>query len=284
MKALFKFVATTAMAVATLANTSCSNSYKGKVELKNNVDSVSYALGISCGGNLKQMMARVPFTGVDSLAIVNAVVSGNVHPDFISEIKAQLLGNDAELNETAFRHGFTHRFIYDDKAQIADNDIQILFQMRQAEIRVKRDAERAAMAGKNLEAGKAFLAENAKKEGVVVLESGLQYKVLASGNGATPKVNAKTGASDKVKCNYEGRTIEGEVFDSSYERNQPATFPLTGVIPGWTEILQLMKEGDKWQVYIPAELAYGERGAGEKIGPNAALIFDIELLEVIKAQ
>lgn len=122
--------------------------------------------------------------------------------------------------------------------------------------------------------GEAFLAENAKKEGVVTLPSGLQYKVLNAGTGATPK------ASDSVECHYEGRLIDGSVFDSSYQRGETATFGVTQVIAGWVEALQLMKEGDKWQLYIPYNLAYGERGAGAQIPPYATLIFDVELVKV----
>ena len=122
--------------------------------------------------------------------------------------------------------------------------------------------------------GEAFLAQNAKNEGVVTLPSGLQYKVLVSGNGATPK------ASDSVECHYEGRLISGTVFDSSYQRGETATFGVTQVIAGWVEALQLMKEGDKWQLYIPYNLAYGERGAGAQIPPFATLIFDVELIKV----
>ena len=122
--------------------------------------------------------------------------------------------------------------------------------------------------------GEAFLAENAKQEGVVTLPSGLQYKVLVSGNGASPK------ATDTVECHYEGRLINGAIFDSSYQRGETATFGVHQVIPGWVEALQLMKEGDKWQLFIPYNLAYGERGAGAQIPPFATLIFDVELIKV----
>ncbi len=124
------------------------------------------------------------------------------------------------------------------------------------------------------EEGAKFLAENARKEGVVTLPSGLQYKVLNAGTGATPK------ASDSVECHYEGRLIDGSVFDSSYQRGETATFGVTQVIAGWVEALQLMKEGDKWQLYIPYNLAYGERGAGAQIPPYATLVFDVELIKV----
>ncbi len=125
------------------------------------------------------------------------------------------------------------------------------------------------------EAGEAFLADNATKEGVVVLPSGLQYLVLEEGNGKKP------AATDQVKCHYEGRLIDGTVFDSSYRRGEPATFPLNGVIAGWTEGLQLMGEGAKYRLFIPYNMAYGTRGAGASIPPYAALVFDVELIEVL---
>lgn len=125
------------------------------------------------------------------------------------------------------------------------------------------------------EAGEKFLAENKTREGVVTLESGLQYKILNEGSGAKPTAN------DTVKCHYEGRLINGQIFDSSIRRGEPAEFPVGGVIAGWVEALQLMPVGSKWQLYIPSELAYGQHGAGAAIGPNETLIFDVELLEII---
>lgn len=125
------------------------------------------------------------------------------------------------------------------------------------------------------EAGKKFLAENAKKEGVTVTASGLQYIVLTEGSGRKPS------ATDNVKCHYEGRLTDGTVFDSSYRRGEPAVFPLNGVIAGWTEGVQLMGEGAKFRFFIPYNLAYGERGAGGSIPPYAALVFDVELIEVM---
>lgn len=126
------------------------------------------------------------------------------------------------------------------------------------------------------EKGENFLAENSKKEGVTVLPSGLQYKVLREGGGNRPQ------ATDRVKCHYEGKLTDGQVFDSSYRRGEPAVFPLNGVIAGWTEGLQLMQEGAKYRFFIPCHLAYGEQGAGQSIPPFAALVFDVELLEVLK--
>ena len=124
------------------------------------------------------------------------------------------------------------------------------------------------------EKGEAFLAENAKKEGVKTLPSGLQYKVVKEGTGKQPS------KSDTVSVHYKGTLIDGREFDSSYKRGEPAEFPVSGVIKGWTEILQLMKEGAKYQVFIPWQLAYGERGAGDLIGPHETLVFDVELLKV----
>lgn len=125
------------------------------------------------------------------------------------------------------------------------------------------------------EAGEKYLAENKKREGVVALPSGLQYKILKEGNGPKPT------ADDTVKCHYEGRLINGQVFDSSIKRGEPAEFPVGGVIAGWVEALQLMPVGSKWQLYIPSELAYGAHGAGQAIGPNETLIFDVELLAIV---
>ncbi len=124
-------------------------------------------------------------------------------------------------------------------------------------------------------AGEKFLTENKTKEGVITRSSGLQYKILKSGNGPKPQI------SDTVKCHYEGRLINGQVFDSSIRRGQPAEFPVSGVIAGWVEALQLMPVGSKWQLYIPSGLAYGTHGAGQSIGPNETLIFDVELLAIV---
>lgn len=125
------------------------------------------------------------------------------------------------------------------------------------------------------EEGEEFLAENAKKEGVVVLPSGLQYTVITEGTGKKPL------ATDRVKCHYEGTLTNGAVFDSSYRRGEPAVFPLNGVIAGWTEGVQLMSEGSKYRFFIPYHLAYGENGAGQAIPPYAALVFDVELIEIL---
>ncbi|MDF1587971.1 MAG: FKBP-type peptidyl-prolyl cis-trans isomerase [Gammaproteobacteria bacterium] len=142
------------------------------------------------------------------------------------------------------------------------------------EFQQKKAKEMADEMNKKQAQAKAYLDENAKKEGVITTASGLQYTILTEGDGATPT------AKDKVIAHYKGTLLDGTVFDSSYDRGEPATFPVTGVIQGWQEALQMMKEGAKWQVVVPANLAYGPRGAGQLIGPNETLIFDIELIAI----
>ena len=143
---------------------------------------------------------------------------------------------------------------------------------------VRRFFEKAgeAEAQRNLEEGNAFLEANKEREEVKVTESGLQYEVLEEGTGKSPE------ADDRVKVHYHGTLIDGTVFDSSVERGEPATFGVSQVIPGWTEALQMMKVGGKWKIYLPSLIAYGERGAGQNIGPNQTLIFEVELLEIVE--
>lgn len=144
----------------------------------------------------------------------------------------------------------------------------------QKDLQAKMQEKAKVQAVKNKKEGEEFLAKNRGKEGVKTLPDGLQYKVITEGKGKTPS------ATDTVTVNYRGTLIDGTEFDSSYKRGEPATFPVNGVIRGWTEALQLMKEGSKWQLFIPPSLAYGERGAGSAIGPNATLIFEVELIKV----
>ncbi len=155
--------------------------------------------------------------------------------------------------------------------RIPGAEINEAFQVIQQQIEADRKEQAKQFAGE----GEAFLAENAKREGVVVLDSGLQYEVVTEGTGDTPT------AQSVVSTHYRGTLINGQQFDSSYDRGQPAEFPVGGVIAGWTEALQRMKVGAKWKLYIPYHLAYGEAGAGGDIGPYQALIFDIELLDIV---
>ena len=174
--------------------------------------------------------------------------------DFAQAIKDVMAGGKTQLD-----------------AQEAQMIVQEFFQKQEE----KQRATAAERHKAQKEQGEKYLAENGKKDGVVTLPSGLQYQVLREGNGRKPK------ATDQVKCHYEGMLVDGTLFDSSIQRGQPATFPLNGVIAGWTEGLQLMQEGAKYRFFIPYHLGYGERGAGGSIPPFSALVFDVELIEVI---
>lgn len=202
------------------------------------MDKLSYALGLGIGQQLKQMGLK------DTLKI----------EDFAASITDVLQGNELKVNN-----------------QEAQQIVNTFFQkMEEEQNKAKAQAGIAAKAE-----GEKFLAENAKKDGVKVTKSGLQYEVLTEGTGKQPK------ATDTVRCHYEGRLLDGTVFDSSYKRNEPADFGLQQVIAGWTEGVQLMAEGAKFRFYIPYMLAYGEGGAGAMIPPFSTLIFDVELIKVL---
>lgn len=202
------------------------------------MDKLSYALGMSMGYNFKG-------TGIKTL---NSA-------DFAAGVASVYDGVKPEMT-------------FDEAKRIVNEYF--------AKLEAEMQAEAAKQGEVNRKNGEAFLTENAKREGIKVTESGLQYEVLESGKGDSPK------ASDNVEVHYTGKLIDGTVFDSSVERGVPASFGVTQVIPGWVEALQLMHEGDKWRLYIPSDLAYGPNGAGGVIGPNMTLIFDVELLRVIK--
>lgn len=202
------------------------------------MDKLSYALGLGIGQQLKQMGLK------NELKV----------EDFAQSITDVLQGNELKVSN-----------------QDAQKIVNEFFETQEA----KLQAERMEAGKSQLEEGKAFLAENETKEGVVTTKSGLQYEVLKEGTGKHPN------ATDKVQCHYEGRLLDGTVFDSSYKRGEPAVFGLNQVIAGWTEGVQLMKEGAKYRFYIPYLLAYGENGAGGMIPPYATLIFDVELLKVL---
>ncbi|MEB5934726.1 FKBP-type peptidyl-prolyl cis-trans isomerase [Pseudomonas mosselii] len=173
------------------------------------------------------------------------------------------------VNLNAIVAGLTDAFNGAD-SRVSEQDLSAAFKV----IREVMQAEAAAKAEAAAAAGKEFLAENAKREGIVTLASGLQYEVLTAGEGAKPS------REDSVRTHYHGTLIDGTVFDSSYDRGQPAEFPVGGVIAGWTEALQLMNAGSKWRLYVPSELAYGAQGVGS-IPPHSTLVFDVELLDVL---
>ncbi len=203
--------------------------------LKDQKDKVSYSIGMEIGKNLKKQ--------------------------------------SFDLNQDLFLKGVKDAFS-GEKPLMTDEEIMQTMTAFQKEMMAKQQETTKKLGEKNKQEGEAFLAENKKKEGVITLPSGLQYKVIKAGTDKKPK------ASDTVKVHYKGTLIDGKEFDSSYRRGEPVSFPVSGVIPGWTEALQLMGEGAKWQVFIPSNLAYGERGTGREIGPNATLIFEVELISI----
>jgi len=178
----------------------------------------------------------------------------------------QLRRQSVELDPALFAQGL--------KDALSGGNTLMTEQEARAAITELQNEVKKAQAGKNVKEGEDFLAANKSKEGVITLPSGLQYKILKAGDGKTPTID------DVVVCNYRGTLINGTEFDSSYRRNQPATFAVKGVIKGWTEALQLMPVGSKWQLFIPPGLAYGERSVGAQIGPNSTLIFEVELLSI----
>jgi FKBP-type peptidyl-prolyl cis-trans isomerase FklB len=206
-----------------------------KAQLKDQKDKASYSIGYDIGETFKKQ-------NVD------------LNPDALfGGLKDALAGKEATLTK---------------------EDREKTLQAFQKEMMEKQMAASKEAATKNAAEGEKFLAENKKKDGVKTTASGLQYKVLKEGSGASPK------DTDTVVTNYKGTLLDGTEFDSSYKRNEPASFPVNRVIKGWTEALQLMKPGAKYQLFIPSALAYGERGAGQLIGPNATLIFEVELLSI----
>jgi FKBP-type peptidyl-prolyl cis-trans isomerase FklB len=195
--------------------------------------------------------------------------SYSIGMDIGNSLKKQAIDVDPALVAQGIKDSYTGG-----KTLMSDEEFRETMTAFQKDLMAKQAERTKELAEKNKKDGEVFLAENKKKEGVITLPSGLQYKVIKEGTGEKPKL------TDTVTVNYRGTLIDGTEFDSSARHGQPATFPVNGVIPGWTEALQLMKTGSKFQIFIPANLAYGERGTGREIGPNATLVFDVELLSI----
>jgi FKBP-type peptidyl-prolyl cis-trans isomerase FklB len=181
--------------------------------------------------------------------------------------------DSVDVNSLIFARGVKDA-ITGAKPLLTDDELKAALTELQAELKKHQDDAARVAGDTNQKAGETFLAENKTKDGVVALPSGLQYKIITAGTGPKP------AETDSVVCNYRGTLLDGTEFDSSYKRGQPATFPVNGVIKGWTEALQLMPVGSKWQLFVPADLAYGARGAGGEIGPNATLVFEVELISI----
>ncbi len=256
-----------AAAACTTLLLACSSKKEEKVELTTDAQKFGYSIGIDLGKSLKPVEKHIDVPalkqGLDDIA--QALTK-------IDEAKAALAkdpDNESLKKALAEAEKMPAVKISAEDREAVKNTVSKTMQEEQLKAR-----EEAAT--KSKDEGAKFLAENAKKEGVKTTASGLQYEVLKEGTGTSPT------KEDKVTVHYKGTLLSGEEFDSSYSRGEPVTFPLGNVIPGWTEGVQLMKPGAKYKFYIPSELAYGERGAGVKIGPNQTLIFEVELLEVGK--
>lgn len=196
-------------------------------------------------------------------------VSYSIGTDIANNLKKQSIDVDPDLLARGIKDAYSGS-----KPLLTEKEVHDTLTAFQKEMMAKMQEKQKKAGDKNKIDGEAFLAENKKKDGVKTLPSGLQYSVIKEGAGKMPK------ATDTVTVNYKGTLIDGTEFDSSYRRGQPVSFPVNGVIAGWTEALQLMKEGAKWQLFIPSSLAYGEKGAGNTIGPNAVLIFEVELISI----
>ncbi|MCM8534931.1 MAG: FKBP-type peptidyl-prolyl cis-trans isomerase [Lentisphaeraceae bacterium] len=190
------------------------------------------------------------------------------------QVAGNLVNQGIELDVESFTTGVTSGLAGEECAVPAEEAGKLMMALEE-QIKERLQKQRIEVAGKNKEAGEKFLAENSSKDGVKVTATGLQYKVLVEGDGAVP------AATDTVETHYEGTLINGEVFDSSIQRGQTVSFPVSGVIKGWQEALQLMSVGSKWEVYIPYDLAYGEAGSPPKIGPFSALVFQVELIKIV---
>ncbi|GAA3960984.1 FKBP-type peptidyl-prolyl cis-trans isomerase [Allohahella marinimesophila] len=236
----------------------------------------------ACSGesdSVEKTDAAAPAESSTAAPADSGAASGELTTDIdkISYSFGQMLGRRMnmqmqDLNMEKFMVGVEDAY-HEKPSQIDDEEMNQLMQQYQIEQQEKQQKEFTELAEKNLEKGQKFLEENKSKEGVKTTDSGLQYKVIEEGEGESPT------AENTVEVHYTGKLIDGEVFDSSVERGEPAVFPLAGVIPGWVEGLQLMKKGAKYQLFIPADLAYGPQGNG-RIGPNETLIFDVELLNI----
>jgi FKBP-type peptidyl-prolyl cis-trans isomerase FklB len=266
------FVAVVSVALIVVFARCTQVPHAGDVVMKNSIDSISSALGFMQANQWAQMFGRSGFDSVDVKLVATAFAKNKLSQDFVDAMKQQFDG----FNEEVFVTAFVNQMAFG-KSNFDDMTASVYLQGEYQKISQKKDAERSAMATENLEKGKAFLDENGKRPEVVTLESGLQYEIITKGEGAIPT------AADMVKVHYHGTTLDGKVFDSSVERGEPFTFNAGGgVIQGWLEAIKLMPVGSKWKLFIPSELAYGQAGSGNDIGPNSVLIFEVELLEIVQ--
>jgi FKBP-type peptidyl-prolyl cis-trans isomerase FklB len=231
---------------------------------------IALLFAFQVGAQTKQPEKKASATQKDKVfATQKEKVSYAIGLDIARKLKMQMYDIDTESISRGIKDVMAGT-----KPLMTEQEVRETLMAYQEELKAKQEQKMKEQGEKNKKEGDAFLAENKKKPGVITLPSGLQYKVIKEGTGKSPK------PEDTVVTHYKGTLIDGTEFDSSYSRNQPATFQVKGVIKGWTEALQLMKVGSKWQLFIPPDLAYGKQGAGRVIGPDAVLIFEVELLEV----
>ncbi len=243
----------------------------GKYKMENQVDSLSYALGFFGAKQVKKSFEQSPFQIDSSEFVKMAKIFANAE---MSEQFVKMMQNQFDtLSHDAYSRGFLNEFAYG-KSYFDETSADVYLRKAYQEIKDKKEEITNKLVGINLEKGQKFLEENKANPGIKTTESGLQYEVIEEGKGNKP------GLTDRVKCHYKGTLIDGTQFDSSYDRGEPTAFGVNGVIKGWTEALQLMPVGSKWKLYIPANLAYGTRGSQPTIGPNEALIFEIELIDI----
>lgn len=241
----------------------------GKVVMKNTTDSVSYALGFLEANGLKSRLKEMPFDSIDLKGVARSLAKSSLREGY-ADWRIEQFGS---FNQDVFITAFINQLAYD-KSYFDDFSADLLLRSEFEKERKRKELTTNSAASENLKKGIAFLEENAKRAEVITLESGLQYEVLVEGTGAKPE------ASSRVKIHYHGTLIDGTVFDSSVDRGEPMVHTANGFIKGWNEALLLMPVGSKWKLYIPSNLAYGEQGAGNDIGPNQALIFEVELLGI----
>ena len=224
------------------------------------------------------LMGAISMALASGISLAGDKVEPKTESDKISYSVGYRLGGDFKRQQVDIKSDMLLQGIEDaasgGEALMTDEEMRTVMMNLANRVKAAQMEKMKQQGAENIKAGEAFLAENSGKEGVTSLPSGLQYKVITAGAGKSPQ------KSDKVTVNYRGSLIDGTEFDSSYSRNKPATFGVGQVIPGWTEALQLMKEGDKWEIVIPSKLGYGERGAGAKIPPNSTLVFEVELISV----
>lgn len=254
-----------------LATPSCNRvPNTGSVELTNSIDSLSYALGYTEANSVIEKLQELPFDSISRIELGRAFAATAIKEEY-SKFRTKQF---EEIDYDIFMRGFLNQFVYK-KSYFSEIGADVYLRERYKSISKEREAKKSALGEANLKRGEEFLAKNREKDGIVCTESGLQYRVINSGDGVCPEAN------DKIRCIYHGTLIDGTVFDSSRDKGDTLSTYIRGVIPGWKEALKIMSKGAKWEIYLPANLGYGKSGSS-KIGPNETLIFEIEFVDIVQ--